>query len=130
MKRITDSDYSSMEELVAGFGSYSIVELHAFLNHIVAAWRANELTPAAMYALLKFVYMDLAQPGIKVSPKNRLPIPICYFSSYLPASVLLLYSYLKTMSFAVTLFQLDKTDRHLRKFIEKKKPQIVVFAIS
>jgi len=130
MKRITDSDYSSMEELVAGSGSYSTVEIHAFLNHIVAAWWANEFTPAAMYALLKFVHIYLEQPRIKFRFKNRPPIPICYFSSYLPTSASLLHSYLKTMSFAVVLFQLDETARHLRDFIEKKRPPAVIFTIA
>ena len=130
MKRIIDSDYGSMEELVASSDSYSIGELHTFLNDIIAAWRANELTPAAVYALLKFVYIYLEQPGVQISFRNRPPIPICYFSSYLPASACLLHSYLKTLSFAVALFPLNKTDRHLREFIEKKRPLAVLFTIS
>ena len=130
MKRVIDSDYGSMEELVAGCESYSIGEIHAFLNDIIAAWRANELTPAGMYALLKFVYIYLEQPRIQISFKNRTSIPICYFSSYLPTSASFLYSYLKTLSFAVALFPLDKTDRHLREFIEKKRPLAVVLTIS
>ena len=130
MQRIIDSDYGSIEELVAGSESYSIGEIHAFLNHIIVAWRANELTPAAMYALLKFVYVYLNQPGIRFSFKNRPPIPICYFSSFSPASAYLLHSYLKTLSFAVSFFPLNKTDRHLREFIEKKRPRVVIFTIS
>ena len=130
MKRIIDSDYDSIEELVAGSESYSIGEIHAFLNHIMVAWRANELTPAAMYALLKFVYIYLNQPGIQFSFKNRTPVPICYFSSYLPPSASLLHSYLKTSSFAVGLFSLGETERHLREFIEKKRPPVVIFTIS
>jgi len=130
MKRIIHSDYTTIEELVAGSVSYSIDEIHDFVNHIMAAWRANELTPAAMYALLKFVYMYLEQPKIQISFKNRPPIPICYFSSYLPPSASLLHSYLKTLSFAVTFFPLDETDRHLREFIEKKRPPVVLFTIS
>ena len=130
MKRIIDSDYGSMEELVVSSESYSISEIHAFLDDIIAAWRANELTPAGMYALLKFVYIYLEQPGIQISFKNRTSIPICYFSSYLPTSASFLYSYLKTLSFAVALFPLDKTDRHLREFIEKKRPLAVVLTIS
>ena len=130
MKRILDSDYSSMEELVAVSDSYSMDELHAFLNRIIAAWRANEVKSFAMYALLKFAYVYLDQPRIQISFKNRPSIPICYFSSYLLPSASLLYSYLKTLSFAVALFPLDKTDRHLREFIEKQRPPVVLFTIS
>jgi hypothetical protein len=130
MKRIIDSDYGSLEELVAGCKSYSIGEIRAFLNHIMAAWRANELNPAAMYALLKFVYMYLDQPGIEINFRNRTPIPICYFPSFLPASASLLHSYLKILSFAVALFPLDETDRHLKEFIEKERPPVVLFTIA
>ncbi len=130
MKRIINSDYGSMEELVGGPESYSIGEIHAFLNDIIAAWRANELTPAAMYALLKFVYMYLGQPRIQISFKNRPAIPICYFSSCLVPSASLLHSYLKTLSFAVALFPLGETGHHLREFIEKKRPPVVIFTIS
>lgn len=130
MKRIIGSDYGSLEELVAGSESYSIGEIHAFLNDITAAWRANELTPAAMYALLKFVYIYLNRPGIQFSFKNRPPIPIGYFSSYLPASAYLLHSYLKTLSFAVVLFSLGETDHYLSEFIEKKRPPVIICTIS
>jgi len=30
----------------------------------------------------------------------------------------------------VTLFPLDKTDRHLKEFIEKKKPPVVILTVS
>jgi hypothetical protein len=130
IRRIMDSDYGSLEELVAGSDSYSIGEIHTFLNHIIAEWRANELSPAAVYASLKFVHMYLDQPRIQISFKNGTPIPICYFSSFLPASASLLHSYLKTLSFAVALFPLDETDRHLKEFIEKERPPVVVFTIS
>ena len=128
-KRIIDSDYGSLEELVE-VSDYSIGEIHAFLNHVIAAWKANELVPAAMYALLKFVYIYLEQPGIESSFKNRPPIPLCYFSSYLPPGASLLHSYLKTLSFAVALFPLGKTDRRLKEFIEKERPPLVLFTIS
>jgi hypothetical protein len=130
MKRIVDSDYYSVEELAAGADIYTIGELHSFLDDVITAWRVNELTPAAMYALLKFVYIYLDQPGIQISFKNRPPIPICYFSSYVPLSASLLYSYLKTLSFAVGLFPLDETDRYLRELVEKKRPPVVIFTIS
>lgn len=130
MKTIIDSDYGSIEELVAGSDIYSIGEIHALLNDIITAWSANELTPAAIYALLKFVHLYLEQPRIKISFKNRTPLPICYFSSYLLPSASLLHSYLKTLSFAATLFPLDKTDRHLIEFIEKERPPAVIFTIS
>jgi len=128
--RIIDSDYGSMQELVKSSDSDSIDEIHALLNHTIAAWRANELSSAAMYALLQFAYMYLNQPGIQIRFKNRPPTPICYFSSYLPAGASLLHSYLKTLSFAVALFPLDKTDRHLKEYIEKKSPPVVVFTVS
>jgi len=129
MKRIIDSDYASLEKLVAGSDIYPIGEIHGFLNHIIAAWRANELTPATLYTLLKFVYLYLEQPRIQISFKNRTSIPIGYFSSYLPSSAFLLHSYLKTLSFATALFPLDETERHLKEFIEKKGPPLVLFTI-
>jgi hypothetical protein len=130
MERIINSDYISMEELIEGSDRFSIDEIRVFLDRIVAAWKANELTPAAMYALLKFAYMYMNQPNIHINFKNRIPIPICYFSSYLLTSASLLYPYLKTLSFAVVLFSLDKTDQHLKEFIEKKRPLAVVFTVS
>ena len=130
MKKIIDSDYGSIEELVVGSEIYSIGEIHAFLNNIIVAWRAKELTPAAIYALLKFVHIYLDQPRIKFTFKNRTPIPICYFSSYLLPSASLLHSYLKTLLLATALFPLDETDRYLIEFIEKKRPPVVVFTIS
>ena len=130
MKRIIDSDYSSMEELVTGSESYSLTEIHTFLNNIITAWRASELTPAGMYALLKFVYMYLEQPGIQFSFKNRPPIPICCFSPYLPASAYAIYSYLKSLSFAVELFPLAKTGHHLIEFVDEKRPVVIIFTIS
>jgi len=130
MKRVIDSDYDSIEELVASSGICSIGEIHAFLNHIVAAWTANELTPAAMYASLKFAFMYLEQLRIKSRFKNRSPIPICYFSSYLSPSALLLHSYLKSLSFNVAPFSLAKTDQHLIEFIKKERPPAVIFTIS
>ena len=129
-KRIINSDYGSMEELVAGSGSYSIGEIHAFLNHIIAAWKGNKLSPTAMCTLLRFAYIYLDQPGIPISFKNKPPIPICYFSSYLLAGASLLHSYLKTLSFSVALFPLAETDRHLKEFINKRRPPAVLFTIS
>jgi len=130
MKSIIDADRGSMQELVAASESYSIGEIHAFLNHIIAAWAANELAPASMYALLKFIYMYLDQPRIKISFKNQPPIPICYFSTFPPTSALLLHSYMKSLSFSVTLFVLAETERHLREFIEKDGPPAAIFTIS
>jgi len=129
-ERIVKADYISMEELIKGSDRFSIDEIHVFLNRIIAAWEAHKLTQAAVYALLKFVYMYLNQPHIHINFKNRIPIPICYFSPYLIPSASLLYSYLKTLSFAVVLFSLEKTDQHLKEFIEKKKPQAAVFTVS
>jgi hypothetical protein len=130
MRRIIDSDYGSLEELVAGCGTYSIDEIHAFLDHVITTWAANELTPAAMYGLLKFIHMYLDQSRIHISFKNRPPIPICCFSSFLPSGAFLLHSYLKSLSFAVALFPLAETGHHLREFIEKEEPPAVIFTIS
>jgi len=130
MNKIIESDYSSMEELVAGSESYSIGEIHTFINEIIVAWRAKELTPAAMYALLKFAHLNLEQPKTQITFKNRIPIPICYFSSYLHPGASLVHSYLKTLSFAVELFPLGETDHHLREFIEKNKPPVIIFSVS
>jgi len=130
MKRIIDSDYSSIGELFNSTEVYSIGEIHAFLNKIIAAWTINEITPGVVYTLLKFVYIYLNSPRIQINFKNQTPIPICYFSSYLLPSASLLYSYLITSSLAVTLFPLDKTDRHLKEYIEKQKPPVVIMTIS
>ena len=130
MRWIIDTEYNSLEELVAGADIYSVSEIHAFLNHILAAWMRNKLTPAAMYTLVKFAYLYLEQPGIHISYKNRLPIPICYFSSYLLSSASFLYSYMKTLGFDVALFPLANTDLSLRQFIEKERPPVVIFTIS
>lgn len=130
MEAITNSDYISMEELVEDSPSYPIDEVRAFLDRIIQAWEANELIPAAMYALLKFIHMYLNQPKIEISFKNRNPIPICYFSGFLITSASLLHSYLKTLSFAVALFPLNETSRYLKAFVEKKKPPVVLFTLS
>jgi hypothetical protein len=130
MERVIDSDNSSIEELFASTDVYSIGEIHAFLNKIIAAWTVNEITPGVMYALLKFVNMYLDSSRLQISFKNQTPIPICYFSSYLPTSASLLHSYLRTSSLTVTLFPLDKTDRHLKEFIEKRKPPVVILTVS
>lgn len=130
MKRIIDSDYTSIEELVKNSGNYSIDEIHVFLDHIITKWEANELTPAAINALLRFVYVYIDQPNIQISSKNRIPIPICYLTPYLPLCASLLYSFLKTLSFAVTMIRLDKTDHDLKEYIEKMKPSVIIFTIS
>ena len=129
-KRIIDSDYSSMGELVAGSESYSIGEIHAFLNAVITAWNSQVLTPAANYALLKFVHLYLEQPEIQITFKNRQPIPICYFSPHLPVGASLVHSYLKTLSFNVALLQLDETGHPLREFIKEHKPPAVIFSVS
>ena len=130
MKRIIKSDYISMEELVKDSDTYSIDEIHVFLDHIIAKWEANELTPAAINALLRFVYVYLDRPDVQISYKNRTPLPICYFSSFLHPSALFFYSFLKTLSFAVTMIRLDKTDHDLKEYIEKMKPSVIIFTIS
>ena len=130
MKRIINSDYISMEELVKDSDTYSIDEIHFFLEHIIAKWGANELTPAAINALLRFVYVYLDRPDVQISYKNRTPLPICYFSSFLLPSALFLYSFLKTLSFTVTMIRLDKTDHDLKEYIKKMKPSVIIFTIS
>ena len=128
--KIIKSDYSSMEDLVLGSENYSMDEIHAFLNEIIARWRAKELTPAVIYASLKFAHLYLELPKVQITFKNWPPIPICYFSSYLSLGASLVHSYLKTLSFAVELFSLDETEHHLREFIEKKKPPAIILSAS
>ncbi|MFX0138180.1 MAG: hypothetical protein ACFFDN_31340 [Candidatus Hodarchaeota archaeon] len=113
-----------------GSKSYSIGEIHIFLKRIITAWEANKLTTAAIHALLKFIYLYLDQTKIPINFKNQTPFPICHFAPNLPLSASILYSYLKTLSFDVLLFQLNKTDSHLKVFIEKKNPLIIIFTIS
>ena len=122
IKRISDPDYSTIEELVASSAGYSTGEIRDFLNHVVEAWMANEITAAMTNELLKFAYIYLDQPGIQIDFKNRTSIPVCIYSPYPSLSASFLHSYLKTLSFAVTLFSLAETDRHLREFIRKSRP--------
>jgi len=130
MKRIINSDYISMEELIKDSDSYPIDEIHIFLDHIIAKWEANELTPAAINALLRFVHLYIDQPNIQIRYINRTPIPICYFTPYLPMCASLLYSFLKTLFFTVELFPLGKTDQDLKEYTEKMKPPVIIFTIS
>jgi len=67
---------------------------------------------------------------IHISPKNRIPIPICYYSSYIPLGTSYIYTNLKTHSLAMKLFQLDKNDNHLRTFIVNRKPPLIIFSIN
>ena len=119
-----------MDELLKESDKYSIDEIRGFLDHIIMKWEAYKLTPAAMNALLKFVYLFIDQPDIQIRFKNQTPFPICYFSSFLLPSASFLYSYLKTLSFAVRLFSLDKTERHLKESIEQQNPPAVLLTIS
>jgi hypothetical protein len=130
MEKIINSEYISIEELVRDCDSYSIDEIRTFLDRVVEAWKANELVPAAMSALLKFLHLYLNGPELEISFKNRVPIPICYFSGFLIPSASLLHSHLKTSSFAVSLFQLNETDRYLKEFVEKERPPVVLFTLS
>jgi len=74
MERIITSEYISIEELVWDCDSYSIDEIRAFLDRVVERWKANELAPAAMYGLLKFLYLYLSRPELEISLKNRVPM--------------------------------------------------------
>ncbi len=130
LDRIIKSKYNSIEALVEIFGTISMEEIRIFLKRIMTAWETKEITQAAMYISLKFIYMYLNQPKIQIDFKHQILVPICYFTSFLLPSASLLYSYLKTLSFAVGLFPLDKTEKHLREFLEKERPYAIIFTLS
>lgn len=130
LEKISNSDYNSMEELVEGSDRYSIDEIRIYLDYVVESWRANKITIAAMNSAFKFVYMYLARPDIQINFKNQIEIPICYYSPFLILSASFLYSYLKTLCFAVELFPLSTTCRHLKEFIDKNSPRMIIFTIS
>lgn len=130
MERIITSQYDSIDELIECSATYSIEEIHNLIEYIIEEWKLNKLTAVAMYALFNFIHDYLNQPKININFKNRITIPICYFSSFLLMSASILYSYLKTLYFSVKLFSLDQTEKHLIKFIEKENPSLIIFTLS
>jgi hypothetical protein len=130
IERIINSQYNSIEELIDNSTSYSIDEIHNLIEHTIKDWNSNKITLVAMYALFKFVYNYLDQSKTQINFKNRIRIPICYFSSFLLLSASYLYSYLKTLSFDAKLFSLDGTDKHLKEYLEKEKPSLIIFTLT
>ena len=130
MEKIINSDYISIEALVENADNYAYEEIRSFLENIIEEWSTNNISLATMTATLKFVHIYLDQSKLKFNFKNRISIPICYFSSFLLLGAIFLYSYLKNLSFKVALFPLNKTDRHLKKFIENKKPSMIICTLS
>ena len=130
MERIINSEYNSIDELIENSASYSIEEIHDLLEQIVVDWNLNKLTPVSTFALFIFVYKYLDKSKIKITYKNRITIPICYFSSFLIMSALFLYSYLKTLSFDVELYSLHQTDKHIKQYLERENPALIIFTFS
>lgn len=119
-----------MDSLLESQNKFFLDEIYNFLEQVITLWQKNEITLAAMNTALKFAHKYLDQPDIQIKFKNRTPIPICYFSSYLILAGSFLYSSLKSLSFNLKLFSLNKTDKLLREFIEKRKPSAIIFTMT
>ena len=130
MERIINSNYISLEKLVEESYSFSFEEVRNILEQVIESSKANKITFSALNAVLKFAYIYLNQDKHQLNFKNLTPIPICYFSSYLLLGASFLYSYLKSLSFNIKLFSLNKTDVYLREFIEEKRPSMIIFTVS
>ena len=130
MDRIIDSKYISLENLVKESYSVSFEELRKFIEQAINNWNAHKINFAALNTALKFAYSYLNQDKLQFNYKNSIPIPICYFSSYLLLGASFIYSYLKSLSIDVKLFSLDKTDKDLREFIEERKLSMIIFTLS
>ena len=130
MERIINSEYNSIDQLIESSGTYSIEEIHDILEQIIIDWNLNKLNQVSAYALLKFFYKYLEKPKIKIIYKNRKTIPICYFSSFLIMSALFLYSYLKTLSFDVELYSLHQKDKHLKQYLQRENPGLIIFTLT
>lgn len=130
MESIINSEYNSIDQLIESSGTYSIEEIHDILEQIIVDWNLNKLKPVSVYALFKFFYKYLEKPKIQITYKNRKTIPICYFSSFLIMSALFLYSYLKTLSFEVELYSLHHTDKHLKQYLRKENPALIIFTLT
>lgn len=129
MERIINSEYNSIDQLIESSGTYSIKEIHDILEQIIKDWNLNKLKPVSAYALFKFFYKYLEKPKIQITYKNRKTIPICHFSSFLIMSTLYLYSYLKTLSFDVKLYSLHHSDKHLKQYLQKEHPALIIFTL-
>jgi ABC-type molybdate transport system substrate-binding protein len=129
MERIISSDYRTIEDLVEKSDKFSLDEVRDYLDHTLEMWRENKITLAAMNAVFKFAYMYLERPDIRIATKNQKLIPIGYYSSFKHLSALFLYLYLKSLGFSVKLFPLNTTDKHLKEYIEKNKPTIIIFTL-
>ena len=130
MERVINSEYNSIDQLIEISGPYSIEEIHTILEQIIVDLNLNKLKPVSAYALLKFFYQYLEKSKIQINYKNQKTIPICYFSSFLIMSALFLYSYLKTLSLKVELYPLHQTDKHLKQYLQKENPALIIFTIN
>jgi hypothetical protein len=130
MERIINSEYNSIDQLIEISGTYSTEEIHDILEQIIVDWNLNKLKPVSVYALFKFFYKYLEESKINITYKNRRTIPICYFSSFLITSALFLYSYLKTLSIEVKLYSLHPSDKHLKQYLQKENPALIIFTLS
>jgi len=130
MERIINSEYNSIDQLLEISGTYSIEEIHNILEQIIVDWNLNKLNPVSAYALFKFFYKYLENSKIQITYKNRKTIPICYFSSTLIMSALFLYSYLKTLSIEVELYSLHQTDKHLKQYLQRDNPAMIIFTLT
>lgn len=130
MERIIESNYRSIEKLVKESHIFPFEEVRNFLEQAIERSKTNKISFVALNAYLKFAYLYLNQDKLQFNFKNLTPIPICYFSSYLLLGASFLYSYLKSLSFDVRLFSVNKTDDYLREFIEEKRPSMIIFTIS
>jgi len=109
--------------------NYSAEDIQTFINHIEMAWWRNELSPAALHALLKLANIHVARNNLKITFINNPPIPICYFSPLLPPAANLLRLYLNTVQIDVNLFSLQKSNRRLLNYVRSKRPPAVLFTV-
>ena len=130
LERIINSEYNSIDQLIEISGTYSTEEIHDILEQIIIEWNLNKLKQASAYALFIFFYKYLEKSKIHIAHKNRITIPICYFSSFLIMSALFLYSYLKTLSIDVELYSLHQSDKYLKQYIQKENPPLIFFTLN
>ena len=104
--KIVHSNYISIEHLIERAPIPSNDEVRTFLDILMKKWNSNDITPASLHVCLKFAQTIVDSEEFQISPKNRTPIPICYYSSFLPLGTSYIYTYIKTYSFAVKLFQI------------------------
>lgn len=130
IKKIARSEYRALGYLVRSSKSLTNDDIRKLLERIMTEWQRNIFSPASMHALMKFVYLCVRKREEGFSFKNRTPIPVCYYSRYIPISALLLYSHLTLSSFAVKLFSLWKTDQGIKKYIETENPGGIVLTMT